>query len=308
MRNETIVGIDIGGTKIRAGRVSAAGKIMDGLRIPTEAKKGSVRVLRNIIDATARVWSPGVGAIGVGMAGIVDHHRGVFVGGPNLPKDLRNTPLAALLRRRFRVPVAIDNDAHCFTLAEAKIGAAKRFSHVVGLTFGTGIGGGIVTDGRLYRGRNNAAGEFGHTIVNLDGKERCGCGRTGHFEAYASGTSMSNLYFGLTGKRLDPVGVENAAAAGDKKAKEVFAAMADALAAGLASIILSLNPDIIVVGGGLSMVKTLWRPVIGHLRKAVIFPGLKDTPVVRSALGADANIIGAALLAGTRPGASNDKR
>ncbi len=295
MHAKTVIGIDVGGTKISVGRVSG-GKVVAGLQHATDAGKGAKHVLDTIITLTKKLWTADVTAIGVGIAGVVDHKKGVFVGGPNLPKDLKNTPLVALLKRRFKVPVTIDNDVHCFTLAEAKLGSAKRFSHIVGLTFGTGIGGGIVLNGELYRGRNNAAGEFGHTVVSLGSTAQCGCGKTGHFEAYGSGTAMSNLYFTLTKKRLTPLQIEQIALRGDKKAKQVLAVMTDALAAGLANIIHSLNPDVIVLGGGLTNIKTLWRPITTKIRALVVSPKLGDTPIVFGSLGANAGVLGAALL------------
>src|SRR5512142_2137304 len=181
MPKRTIIGLDVGGTKIRAGVIARDGKILFSAKIPTETPRGKSVVLENIVKSVRAVWRNDVAAI-------VDHEKGIYRQGPNLPASFKNVPVAAILRRKFHVPVSVDNDVHCFTLAEAKFGAAKRFSTVVGLTLGTGIGGGIVMDGRLFRGRNNAAGEIGHMTVASSGPARCGCGRTGHFEAYGSGS------------------------------------------------------------------------------------------------------------------------
>ena len=204
MKGNAIIGIDVGGTKIRAGLVAPHGKVVKRVTIPTEAGKGSKTVLRNIVSVAERVWRNDVRGIGIGLAGIVDRKKGVFLQGQNLPRSFRNVPIGRLLEKRFKVPITVDNDVHCFTLAEATLGAGKRFSHVVGLMFGTGIGGGIVVDGRLFRGRDNAAGEFGHTVIDAGSPYACGCGRKGHFEAMASGTGMSNIYRRLTGKKIEP--------------------------------------------------------------------------------------------------------
>lgn len=296
MPKHTIIGLDVGGTKIRAGAVSASGQVLSSVKIPTLTGSGKAAVLAQMTSALRQAWRPDVKAIGVGMAGIVDHAKGTYRQGPNFPKTFKNVPIAALLRKTFKVPVTVDNDVHCFTLAEAKFGAAKRFSSVIGLTLGTGVGGGIVIDGKLYRGRNNAAGEFGHATIGFGQSAMCGCGRKGHLEAFASGSAMRRLYKAATGITMEPLEIEQAAKAGNAKAKKVVAVMADAFAEGLAGIIHSFNPDIIVVGGGLAKADVIWKPAIAKARTLVIYPDLRDTPVVRAALGGDANVLGAALI------------
>jgi glucokinase len=296
MPKRLIIGVDAGGTKIRAGAVAANGKIVADTRIPTETARGKAVVLKNIIASVRQVWTKDAKAIGIGMAGIVDHAKGVYRQGPNFPAAFKDVPVAALLRKAFRVPVTVDNDVHCFTLAEAKFGAAKRFSSVVGLTLGTGIGGGIVLDGRLYRGRNNAAGEIGHMTIGFGNDAVCGCGRKGHFEAFGSGSAMRKLYKQLSGRDSDPKEVEKAALEGDAKAKETAAIMAEAVAEGLANVIHVLNPDIIVVGGGLAAADIIWKPALAGVAARIVYPALRDTPIVRAKLGGDANILGAALI------------
>lgn len=294
--SHTIIGLDVGGTKISAGLISPTGKILKRVRVATESARGRKVVLANIIKAIEVVWSPDVKAIGIGIAGLVDSKKGVYLTGPNMPKDLRDVPLAALVRKHFKKPVTIDNDVHCFTLGESKFGKAKRFSSVVGLTLGTGIGGGIVINGQIYRGRNNAAGEIGHSVINFDAHIHCSCGKVGHFEAYGSGSAMHHLYQLAAGKDITPLEVEALVKKGDSKAKKVFAEMATSISVGLANIIHTLNPDIIVVGGGLAHVDNLWNSVEKGVQKRLIYKQLEGTPIVRSALGSDANILGAALL------------
>lgn len=292
--SHTIIALDVGGTKISAALVTPDGKIIKRARLATEATRGKAVVLANIIKAVETVWDPSAKAIGVGIAGHTDHKKGIYLTGPNLPKGLRNVALAALLRKHFKKPVSLDNDVHCFTLGESKFGKGKRFSTVVGLTLGTGIGGGIVINGQIYRGRNNAAGEIGHTILSLSSDIHCSCGKTGHFEAFGSGTAMSRLYRGERG--LSPMDVENLYKSGDKEAKRVFSVMSDAIGAGIANVIHVLNPDIVVVGGGLAKVDNLWKPVEKSVKNHLTYPQLKSTPIVRSTLGGDANLLGAALI------------
>jgi predicted NBD/HSP70 family sugar kinase len=226
----------------------------------------------------------------------VDWKKGIYREGPNFPRSFKNIPLAGILRKTFKVPVAVDNDVHCFTLAEAKFGAAKRFSSVVGLTLGTGIGGGIVLDGRLYRGRNNAAGEIGHMTLGLGSTATCSCGRKGHFEAFGSGTAMRVLYRTISGMDADPIWIEKAAERGNSKAARTIRLMTDALAEGYANVIHILNPDIIVVGGSLSTVDALWKPAIAGVRRRIVYSELRNTPIVRASLGAEAGVLGAALI------------
>ncbi|MBI4458103.1 ROK family protein [Candidatus Uhrbacteria bacterium] len=292
----TIIGVDIGGTKIHVGIVSSSGKVLERHRLATDAKSGKNAVLANITQAIRLTWRPGIKGIGIGIAGLVNHGKGIYHQGPNLPTAFKNLRLADLLRKLFKVPVRLDNDVHCFTLAEASLGAAKGKKHVVGLTLGTGIGGGIVIDGRIYRGRDNAAGEIGHTVIDLSSAAICSCGRKGHFEALASGTAVSTLYRQKTGKELDAVGVENAARQGDTAAIETMLTTANALGAGLANIAQTLNPDTIVVGGGLMRAEMLWKPALAAFKAAVAYPSLTSTSVVRAKLANDSGIIGAALL------------
>ncbi len=290
------IGLDVGGTKIQAGLVSAKGMVLSRHRLPTDAKSGKAAVLANITQAIRSIWKPGIKAIGVGIAGLVDHEKGLYRQGPNMPTEFKNLRLANILEKLFKVPVRLDNDVHCFTLAEASLGAAKGKRHVVGLTLGTGIGGGIVIDGKIYRGRDNGAGEIGHTTVDLSSAITCSCGKNGHFEALASGSAVTAMYRQKTGKELNAADVEAAANQGDADAAETMAMAANALAAGLANIAQTLNPDIIVVGGGLMRSEMLWKPALAGFKTAVAYPPLTSTSVVRAKLADDAGMIGAALL------------
>lgn len=286
MPKNLIISLDVGGTKIHAGLVTPQGKILKRAKILTQASAGKAVILKNIETAIREVWHKDVRAVGVGLAGSVDHIRGMYLRGPNFPPSFRNIPIAQELKKRFRVPVFADNDVHCFTLGEAYLGAGKGLSLVVGITLGTGIGGGIVIDGRLYRGKGNTAGEVGHMIIE-DGKD---------FEHLASGTAMSCMYEERAGTRVDALMVEQFATKGDLAAKEVIQTMRRALAIGSANLLHILNPDIIVVGGGISRVKALWPKLAQEIRSLVIYPALAKTPVVKARLGDDANLIGAALL------------
>ncbi len=282
-----IVGLDVGGTKIHAGLVTPQGRVLKRFKVPTEASKGRSVILKNIEAAICGVWHNDVRAIGVGLAGIVDAKKGIYLQGPNFPRSFRNISVAKELKRRFSVPVMVDNDVHCFTLGESRFGAGKGHSLVVGLTLGTGIGGGIVIDGRLYRGKNNAAGEVGHMIIGDNARD---------FEDLASGTAMARMYAERTGVRLDALSVERAALKGDQAAIETISIMRNALAVGIANIIHVLNPEVVIIGGGVSRMKALWSGLSKRVRSHLVYPQLAKTPIKKAVLGDTANVVGAALL------------
>jgi glucokinase len=291
-----LIGVDIGGTKIHAGITTTSGEVLAAKKVPTDSNKGGQIILDHVHEAIKAVWKPGVQGIGVGIAGIVNQKKGVFISGPNLPNNLHKLRIGSWLKSKYKVPVQLDNDVHCFTLAEAEFGSAKGFSNVVGLTFGTGIGGGVILNNKLYRGRHNAAGEIGHMTIAASSDITCSCGEPGHFEALVSGSAMSKLYFKATGKNIDALAVEEAAKQGDLPAVELIAKMADHLAIGIANIVHILNPDIITIGGGLSRVSSLIKPAIDSFKKKLISPALADTKVITAKLGDNAGIIGAAQL------------
>lgn len=291
--------MDVGGTSIRAGLVSPSGKILKQVKIPTGARKGKETILKNIRSAIQEVWDTDAGAIGVGMAGSVDFRNGVYLQGPNLPGSFRRVRIAQILKDAFRVPVKVDNDVHCFVLGEARFGAAKGYKNVVGVTLGTGIGGGIIIDDRLYRGRDNTAGELGHMTM-AEARPKTPRQKKKDLEAFASGRAVSRLFYEKTGMDIDALEVEKCARRGNREAKQVINTMSRFFAAGMADIIHVLNPDIIVVGGGVSRINAIWKPLRKELRKRVIFPHLATTPIVKARLGDDANMLGATLLSDDR--------
>jgi glucokinase len=289
------IGVDIGGTKIRAGRVTRGIEVATASELPTEARSSKKTIIANIIRAIEDVWSDEVRGIGIGIAGLTDPEKGMFVSGPNFGAAFRNIALKTVLQARFKKPVALDNDAHCFTLAEANHGVGKGKKTVIGMTLGTGVGGGIAVDGAILRGKQNGAGELGH--MHIGGDVRCSCGQTGHLETYASGTAMQRRYKIRTGTDLDAKTIEKKAVEGDPAAKEVIEEMAHGLANGFASIIHVLNPDVIVIGGGLSRMTSLIKPAASLAKTLLAFPHLKHTTIVRSTLRGDAPVIGAAHIA-----------
>lgn len=286
-----ILGVDIGGTKIAAGLVNSIGKVLHFETRPTEASRGAQHVLANIKAAIAQHLDRSVTAIGVGVAGQVDHEHGILRTSPNLPKDLKGLRLAKIMEREFRLPVVMENDARCFTLAEATYGAGKKYDRVVGVTLGTGVGGGMTDRGTLIRGAQNTAGEFGHMAVSFDGPA-CSCGKRGHLEAFSSLSGTARRFHEISDARE----LERLYRSGNRRAARVIQEGARALARGLTNILVVTNPDCIILGGGLANFRVYTNLALREVPKLVPFPHLAKTPIIFSKLGPQAGVIGAALL------------
>ncbi len=291
-----VIGLDIGATKIAAGLLTESGKIIKKFILPTGAKKGKTTILENIIQAIKNVWHPWVKAVGIGMAGQCNFKTGVFLSGPNFPKNFKNIKIKKILEKKFGVPTSLDNDARCFTLAESVFGAGKGYSNVIGLTLGTGVGSGIIINKKIYRGKDNSSGEIGHMTIDASSPYICGCGNLGHFESLCSGKAMINFYKHLTGKTKNTFEIEKLAKKGEKEAKKVNILISKYLSIGLANIIHIFNPEIIIIGGGLAKIEEIWRPALQSVKKRLIYKSLKNTKIIIAKLGDNAGIFGAALL------------
>jgi glucokinase len=296
-----MLGIDIGGTKVSVGRVGRDGRVLgETLTRPSKARD-SAEVVDIICAAVHKELAQGgadVAGVGLGCAGTIDHAGGVVVTSPNLP--LKNAPLRERLQERLGLPVTIENDANAAAVAEHRVGAAVGMQHVVLITLGTGIGGALILDGKLYRGAHGAAGEIGHTVVEADG-ETCKCGRRGCWEQYASGTGLARVVFrtvglfergAFSGEAVGALARENFAAA-----HVALAEVADWLGLGIVNIVNIFDPEMVVVGGGLGNLGELLLGPAREMLKEALPPGRDQTRVVSAALGADAGLIGAALLA-----------
>ncbi|MBU0630842.1 MAG: ROK family protein [Candidatus Margulisbacteria bacterium] len=286
------IGVDLGGTKIAAALVSATGKIVTDVNIPTEASKGKTHVLGAINKAIRHLiqTSPEpVKAIGLGVPGPILYEKGIVIGPPNLP-GWKQVNLKKILEKEFSRPVFIDNDANCAALAEARFGAGVGRRHFIYITVSTGIGGGIIINGQLYRGANGSAGEFGHMIIDSQGFT-CGCGNVGCFEAMASGTAVRKR------AGMDGASVELAARQGDKKALAVINETAHYLAIGISNLVNIFNPELVILGGGVSkMRELLLNPVRKEFKKYALYLPAKSVKIVRAKLGTNAGILGAAAL------------
>jgi len=313
-----ILGVDIGGTKVAAGLVNAEGEIVFKMRAPMvsdgNAAAGLAAVCRAIDAALAapEARSAGPAAIGICSPGPLDPFRGVVINPPNL-RCWSNFPLADEIRRAYSLPARVDNDANAAALAEALWGAARGHSSVFYATIGTGIGTGIVFDRRIYHGRTGAAGEGGHVSIDYHGP-RCGCGKRGCIEALASGPAIAeraraavaaeargnSKLLELAGGKLEAISAEmvgEAWRAGDALAATVLEQTADLLGVWLGNIVDLLEPEVMVIGGGVSELLSGWfERIRGVMPKWSINSRCREIPLVAASYGADAGIAGAAAL------------
>ncbi|MFH1440279.1 MAG: ROK family protein [Candidatus Woesearchaeota archaeon] len=239
------IGVDIGGTYIKAGIVDNKGKIYEQAKSLTEAKKGRDRVVENIIDVIKKLFSENIKGIGVGVPGIVHKDEGIIGNTPNLP--LHSVALREILKKHFKKKVKLENDANCFGLSEARFGNGKKLNNVLCLTLGTGIGSAMIIKGKLYHGSGNAP-ELGHTTIHFKGP-KCKCGNFGCAEEYVStrGLLKTAKSYGL--KLKDTVDIYLAAERNNRKAIKTFEEYGTLLGVVLSNFMDSYGPDLIVLGG-----------------------------------------------------------
>lgn len=307
------IGVDVGGSKIAAGVVDENGTVLARERMPTPATDVAAvaRVVDELVRRLARAHH--VEAVGVGAAGFVDAARASVLFAPNLA--WRDEPLRAALEEPIGLPVVVENDANAAAWGEFRYGAGADVQDLLCVTLGTGIGGGIVTGGRLYRGGFGIAAEFGHLRVVPDGR-RCGCGNGGCWEMYASGRALLSSAQALVrsgsplaaalaercGHRPEVLTgpmVTDAARAGDRLAGDLLADIARWLGEGIATLAAVLDPSVVVIGGGLSESGDLLLPGASRALERTL-TGHRHGPLVElrlARLGNDAGLVGAADLA-----------
>lgn len=318
MSRRLAVGIDIGGTKVAGGIVGPDGSILHRTRRDTPHRTTSPAVVEDLIvecvdELLGLVPAADVAAVGIGAAGFVAQDQATVVFAPHL--SWRNEPLRDNLAGRISLPVTVDNDANAAAWAEATFGAARGESHAVVITLGTGIGGALIIDGRVQRGRHGIAGEFGHMQI-VPGGIRCECGNRGCWEQYASGNALvreaqamidaespvvADLLARLDGDRSALTGpfITEAAREGDPMARELLADIGEWLGTGMANLAAAFDPGLFVVGGGVSAAdEMLLGPAREAFRRQLTGRGYRpEARIVRALLGADAGLIGAAELA-----------
>jgi len=299
------LGIDIGGTKIAAGIVDPDGHVSHRHVISTPAAQGAASVLAAVIDVSHHVLAVAhdsqlvLTAIGVGTAGHVDSQRGVITYASGTLPGWSGTPVRDELERAFSLPVAVENDVNAFALGERCWGAGRAFRHALYVTVGTGVGGALIHDGRLCSGATWTAGELGHLVIDWDGERRCSCGRLGHLEAYASGPAIAARYRLLSGldDACDLRSVAERARAGDFLATSAIEEGAHILGLALGGLLNVLDPEALIVGGGVTKLDQIWWPAFEAALRANALPGPARIALQRAELGDDAVLAGAAWLA-----------
>lgn len=311
------IGIDVGGTNVKIALVDDNGEIIYSNSVPTYAKMGYEYTVNNIKQAIKDLMKEtnttpsDIEGIGFDFPGQVDCKTGVVKLAPNIPGWV-NVPIAQMIEDEFHIPTRIDNDVRCAALGELKFGAGRGCENFICITVGTGIGSGIVINGKVVRGATNAAGELGHIKLQMNGGPICGCGDTGCLEAFASGpaiVAMAQEYIkggkstkfremaAVEGGEITPYMVAKAAEEGDPVAKRIFEIVGEYIGIGLTSVINLLNPERVIIGGGVAESGEL---LLGPIRKtikerAMVVAG-NAVEIVPAQLGNSAGVIGASML------------
>ncbi len=316
-RGGVIIGLDVGATRLAGGVVDPAGRILSARTAPTDRLGRGEGILQNLLDVAgdlveaARSLRNPILGLGVGVPGVIEAGSGTIGEDiQNLP-ELRGLALGRILGERTDLPVVVDNDVNALTLGEWTFGQARGFRHVAMLAVGTSVGGGLILDGRLVRGAGGYAGEIGHIPVDLDGPE-CLCGSKGCLKVFASGADIARqarelLRAGRPSRlrdlcggepaRIEASAVFTAAGQGDPVAVTVVARAAQALGAGVATLIHLCNPEIIVLGGGVMEAgQMLLEPVIRWARYYAFEAAFDRTRIVRSSLTKESGVLGGAAL------------
>lgn len=298
MAGDTWVGVDVGGTKVLAVRVSADGEVEATATRPMPGRRATESELEDAVELAARdVYDdrPPV-AVGISAAGLVDGAGERYLFGAHLP--WRDAPVRERLAERTGLVVVLANDANCAAHAELVVGAARGADSMLMITIGTGIGGAVVLDGRVVRGAHGLAGEFGHMQVVPDGLA-CECGLSGCWEQYCSGRALERVTRVALGRHLDGPEVAAMAFAGNEVARQAFASVGTWLGVGVAGLVSAFDPQLVVVGGGVSTVgDLLLEPARAALAESLQGTAYRPVPpLVPASSGPEAGAVGAALLA-----------
>ena len=305
-----VVGVDLGGTNIKAGVVSPEGEILSRGRVPTDAEGGPEAVIDRIADIARRCMDESdapaadFAGVGIGSPGTIDLDGGIVLFSPNLP-GWDHVPLRDRVAEKLGMPCVLENDANAAALAEQWVGAGRRAESLVMLTLGTGIGGGIVLEGRVWHGVGGVAGEIGHMSIDPEGPQ-CACGNRGCIEAYASAVSMvrrmrealesgARSSLGQFDGEFTSRDIHEAALAGDRAARENIEMTGRYLGVAIANLIHILNPAVIVLGGGVTAAgDMLMGPLREEVRQRAIEDCRRGVEVRIAELGEEAGFIGAA--------------
>lgn len=309
------IGIDVGGTNVKIALVDDNGNIIYSNSVPTHAELGYEYTVNNIKQAIyallkeTKLTTSDIEGIGFGFPGQIDYTNGIVLNAPNIPGWV-GVPIAKMIEDEFHIPTRVDNDVRCAALGELNYGAGKGCENLICITVGTGIGSGLIINGKLVRGASNAAGEIGHIKLQMHDGPICGCGDTGCLEAFASGpaiVAMAEDYIKggkstkfreiANGNQLTPYIVCEAAKAGDPVAQRIFSIIGEYIGIGMSGVVNLLNPERIIVGGGVADAgEFLLKPLVTALKSRAMKVAGSTVEVVPAQLGNTAGVIGASLL------------
>ena len=295
MKTLPVIGVDVGGTKILAAVVGPDGTIEARHEEPMLAASAEALLaeLDRVVEALRSEHE--VAALGFGIASRIDQRAGRALASVNLP--LENVDFRDRMSERHRLPVAIDNDGNAAAVAEWRAGAARGARHVVMLTLGTGVGGGLILDGRPYRGATGGGAELGHVVVEYDGPP-CPCGGRGHLESFASGRAADEVARKLYGAQSSARDLTRRGEAGQSEAVATLSEIGRRLGAGIASFVNTFEPEVVVVGGGFGEAgELLLAPAREVIARDALAPARDTVRIAEAELGVDAGVIGAGLIA-----------
>ncbi len=311
--NKYSIGVDIGGTNITVALVTEKGKIIRKIRFPTRVEEGKTKIIKRIVKALDEVMkglrSNSIEGIGIGAAGDIDQDRGIVRFSPNL--FWKNVPLVRSIKKKFNVKVVLDNDANAAAWGTYILETKRKVKNLLCITLGTGVGGGLIINGKIYHGASGSAGEIGHITLNPQG-QRCRCGNYGCLETYIGSAYIvkkavkeirkgeRSLIKKLAGGNLQSITsqtIQAAALKGDKLARRIWQEAGEYLGIALSGVINLLNPGVIVFGGGVARAEELiFKPMKKEIRKRTFRVPFEKVKFTHTKFGQDLGVIGAALL------------
>ena len=303
MDKEYLIGVDLGGTKILTAVVHCSNRIIAKVKADTEANFGADHVIKKINESIykamelSNISQNQVAGIGICSPGPLSVSEGTVLYVATL--GWNNVPIRRLIHDEFKIPVFLENDCNAAAFAELCLGAGRGYKDIVYVTISTGIGSGIIINKEIYHGKHDAAGEFGHICVEENGR-KCSCGNLGCLQAYASGTSIAEIYMENYGgvSNVDCQQVEKAAYNGDVQALKIWRQAGEKLGQGVSIMLMLLDPELIIIGGGVSKAWSLfYGHMVNEIKKHTYKMISDDLSIVPAQLGEDAGVLGAAIIA-----------
>jgi glucokinase len=292
-----IIGLDVGGTNIK-GVLMSGRKIIAKIKIATKSRTDKNLLVGQIIDCinNLKAKTSKIEKIGIAIAGPIDFKKQQVLNPPNLVA-LKGLKLGELIRDKFGIKTILDHDVNCFVLAEAVLGAGRNYQSVFGITLGTGVGGGMVINKKIYHGAHGSSGEVGHMTIDKNGR-KCRCGNRGCLEPYVCDVGIKQTAKDIFKKQIDSLRMfDDLAKKGDRRAIKLYDTVGKYLGIGLANVVDAINPEVIVIGGGIMRAgKFILEPAKEEMKKNILSQNAKKTKILKSKLGKFAGAIGATLL------------